>query len=87
MRGTVGCSKGVQLEVFGDPQGPSRGSFGGPNGVQLEVFREPQGGVQLEAFGGPEISWTSKLKFSVKTTHQACNGRLELRIKRREMIR
>ena len=25
MRGTVGCSKGVQLEVFGDPQGPSRG--------------------------------------------------------------
>ena len=46
MRGTVGCSKpkGVQLEVFGDPQGPSRGCFGGPNGVQVEVFREPQGG-------------------------------------------
>ena len=25
MRGTVGCSKRVQLEGFGDPQGPSRG--------------------------------------------------------------
>ena len=25
MRGTVGGSKRVQLEVFGDPQGPSRG--------------------------------------------------------------
>ena len=40
------------------------GAFGGPKGVQLEVFRELQGGLQLEAFGGPEISWTSKLKFS-----------------------
>ena len=37
-------AKGVQLEVFGDPQGPSRGCFRGPNGVQVEVFREPQGG-------------------------------------------
>ena len=40
------------------------GAFGGHNGVQLEIFRELQMGVQLEAFGGPEISWTSKLKFS-----------------------
>ena len=63
MGGTVGVSNGVQLEVFGEPQGPSRGSFGGPKGVQLEVFCDPQGGVQLEAFGGPKISWTSKLKY------------------------
>ena len=40
MRGTVGCSKRVQLEVFGDPQLKARqgGAFGGPNGVQLEVL-------------------------------------------------
>ena len=31
MRGTVGCSKRVQLEVFGDPRGPSL------KGVHLEV--------------------------------------------------
>ena len=65
MRGTVGCSKpkprgcswkflvtkGVHLEV---PRGAARG------------FSLASRGVQLEAFGGPEISWswTSKLKFS-----------------------
>ena len=27
MRGTVGCSNGVQLEVFGDPQGGAVGGF------------------------------------------------------------
>ena len=54
MRGTVGCSKRVQLEVFGDPQGPSRqgGAFGGPNGVQLEVFRELQGGCSWRLLMG-----------------------------------
>ena len=32
--------------------------------AQFKVSVEPSRGVQLEAFGGPEISWTSKLKFS-----------------------
>ena len=43
--GTVGGSKGVQLEVFGDRQG---GAFGGPKGVQLEGFHE----FQAPAVGG-----------------------------------
>ena len=49
MRGTVGCSKRMQLEVFGDRQG---GAFGGPNGVQLEVFRELQGGCSWRLLMG-----------------------------------
>ena len=61
MRVTVGCSKGVQLEVFGDPQ---RGAFGGLNGVQLDVLREPQRGCSWRLLVGLKMSWTSKLKFS-----------------------
>ena len=52
MRGTVGCSKGVQLEVFGDPQGPSRGCIWRSQWRAAKGFCEPQGGCSSRLLVG-----------------------------------